>query len=92
MKACACGAPTRAEGALLTPTSDFVDARYLHDGRGFRGVFSRWRAVLQIIDPDQCGGIPRSSTLCALISMIHLWSQATDAASVTVRVVLFDPR
>ena len=52
------------------------------------------RAVLQlqIIDPDQYGGIPRYSTLFALLSMMHLWSQATNAAGVSVRFVLFDPR
>ena len=47
------------------------------------------RAVLQIIDPDQYGSILRSSTLYALISMIHHWSQATDATGAAIRVVLF---
>ncbi|XP_022806735.1 uncharacterized protein LOC111343809 [Stylophora pistillata] len=49
-------------------------------------------AVLQIIDPNQYGGIPRSSTLYALISMVHNWSQATDATGTAVRVVFFDYR
>ena len=49
-------------------------------------------AVLRIIDPDQYGGIPRSSTLFVVISMIHHWSQETDATGAEVRVVLFDYR
>ena len=69
----------------LTPTiskvaEDFVVLRYVGP------------AVLQIIDPNQYGGIPRSSTLYALISMVHNWSQATDARGAAVRVVLFDYR
>lgn len=35
-------------------------------------------AVLKVTDRDQYGGIPKSSTLNNLISMIHHWSQATD--------------
>jgi hypothetical protein len=35
-------------------------------------------AVLEIIDPDQYGAIPKSSTIHALVSMIHQWAQATD--------------
>ena len=49
-------------------------------------------AVLKIIDQDQYGGIPKSSTLFALISMFHHWSQATDGTGAAVRVVLFDYR
>ena len=47
-------------------------------------------AILQIIDPCQFGAIPKSSTAHALISMIHNWTQATDATGAAVRVVLFD--
>ena len=49
-------------------------------------------AVLKIIDHDQYGGIPKSSTLFALISMFHHWLQATDGTGAAVRVVLFDYR
>ena len=50
--------------------------------------------VLQTIDSNRCGGIPRSSTLYALISMIrvHHRSKATDGTGAAVRVVLFDYR
>ena len=47
-------------------------------------------AVLKKINYDQYGGIPKSSTLFALISMFHHWSQATDRTGAAVRVVLFD--
>ena len=47
-------------------------------------------AILQIIDPCQFGAIPKSSTAHALISMIHNWTQATDAKGAAVRVVMFD--
>lgn len=49
-------------------------------------------AVLKKIDPNQYGGIPKSSTLFALLSMFHRWSQATDGTGAAVRVVLFDYR
>ena len=47
---------------------------------------------MEVIDPDQYGGIPKLSTLHALISMVHNWSNATDDSGATVRVVLFDYR
>ena len=49
-------------------------------------------AVLESIDPNQFGAIPNSSTLHALISMMHMWAQATDGTSSAVRVVCFDYR
>ena len=49
-------------------------------------------AVLEIIDPDQYGAIPKSSTIHALVSMIHQWAQATDGTGSAVRVILFDYR
>ena len=51
-------------------------------------------AVLQTIDSNRCSGIPRSSTLYALISMIrvHHRSKATDGTGAAVRVVLYDYR
>ena len=49
-------------------------------------------AVLKNINHDQFGGIPKSSSLFALISMFHHRSQATDGTGVAARVVLFDSR
>ena len=49
-------------------------------------------AVLKVIDCDQYGGIPKSSTLNALISMTHHWSQATDGSGAAVRIILIDHR
>lgn len=49
-------------------------------------------AVLKEIDPNQYGAIPKSSTIQALISMIHQWSQATDSTGAAVRITLFDYR
>ena len=36
-------------------------------------------AILSIIYPVQFGGIPRSSSTFALISMVNCWEKATDA-------------
>ena len=44
-------------------------------------------AILSIIDPDQFGAIPNSSTTYALTSMTHNWDEATDA---TVRIMLLE--
>ena len=49
-------------------------------------------AVLKIIDPDQFGALPKSSTALALTSMLHHWARATDGTGSAVRVVLFDYR
>ena len=49
-------------------------------------------AVLELIDSNQFGAIPKSSTLHALISMVHTWAQATDGTGSAVRVVLLDYR
>ena len=49
-------------------------------------------AVVKVIDPDQFGAIPKSSTEQALISMLHYLSQETDGTSAAVRLVLFDYR
>ena len=47
--------------------------------------------LLNIIDPNQFGFIPGSSTKFALISMLHKWLAATaDGTSSTVRVILLD--
>ena len=47
-------------------------------------------AVLDIIDPNQFGAIPNSSTTQALISMVHDWAKATDGNGSAVRIVLLD--
>ena len=47
-------------------------------------------AILKIIDPSQYGAIPKSSSVDALISMVHPWSQATDKSGDAVRASLFD--
>ena len=47
-------------------------------------------AVLQVLDPNQYGAVPKSSTTQALIHMVHHWSKETDGNGATVRVTLFD--
>ena len=47
---------------------------------------------MKIIDPDQFGALPKSSTALALTSMLHHWTRATDGTGSAVRVVLFDYR
>ena len=47
-------------------------------------------AVLDIIDPNQFGAIPKSSTTQALISMVHDWAKAADGYGSAVRIVLLD--
>ena len=47
-------------------------------------------AVLEILDPNQFGVIPGSSTSQALVKMIHKWTKATDRNGASVRVILFD--
>ena len=49
-------------------------------------------AVLESIDPNQFGAIPISSTLHALISMMHLWVQTMDGTSSAVCVICSDYR
>ena len=49
-------------------------------------------AILSIIDPYQFGAIPKSSTTHTLISMVHKWSEATEATGAAVRIVLLDYR
>ena len=35
-------------------------------------------AVLKILDPNQYGAVPKSSTTHALIHMVHVWAKGTD--------------
>jgi hypothetical protein len=43
-------------------------------------------AILETIDPDQFGAIPKSSTEQALISILHYLSKETDGTSAAVRL------
>ena len=47
-------------------------------------------ALEKIVDHNQLGTISGSSTVLALISMIHTWLKATDGNGAAVRVLLFD--
>ena len=49
-------------------------------------------AVLKKVDPNQYGTIPNSSTVHALVSMLHSWNESIDGNSGSVRVMLFDFR
>ena len=49
-------------------------------------------AVLRVLDPNQYGAVPNSSTTQALIHMVHHWAKETDGNGTTVRTVLFDSR
>ena len=49
-------------------------------------------AVLRVLDPNQYGAVPNSSTTQALIHMVHHWAKETDGNGATVRTVLFDYR
>ena len=47
-------------------------------------------AILKIIDPNQYGSIPKSSTTSALFSMMHNWTSGLDGTGSITRVILFD--
>ena len=49
-------------------------------------------AVLERIDSQQFGAVPKSSTTHALISMLYSWLESTDGNGATTRAVLFDFR
>ena len=49
-------------------------------------------AVLEVIDPNQFGAIPKSSATQSLTSMLHQWLEATHGTGAAVRVVLFNYR
>ena len=48
--------------------------------------------VLKVIDNNQYGAIPKSSTVIALINMLHSWCSATDGNGSTIRTILYDYR
>ena len=47
-------------------------------------------AVLERFDPQQFGGVPKSSTTHALVRMLHSWLESTEGNGATTRVMLFD--
>ena len=47
-------------------------------------------AVLNVLNPSQCGAVPKSSTTQALIHMLHYWTKGCDGNGATVRVTLYD--
>ena len=49
-------------------------------------------ALESLVDSNQFGTISGSSTVLALINMIHKWLKATDGNGASVRVLLFDYR
>ena len=49
-------------------------------------------AALKVLDTNQCGAVPKSSTTTVLLSMIHNWATSTDGNGATVREILFDYR
>ena len=76
--------PVSLTPALSRIAEEFIVANYISP------------AVLKEIDRDQYGAIPKSSTLNALILMIHVhvhhWSQATDGSGAAVNIILVDYR
>ena len=69
----------------LTPCISKVAEEFVVDG------FVK-PAVMNILDDNQYGAIPNSSTTMALISMLHSWSLGTDGNGATVRTLLLDYR
>ena len=63
----------------------FVESR-----GGVRAVYNYIKpAVLNDLDVNLYGALPKSSTRLALLDMLHDWSKATDGKSATRRTVLF---
>ena len=74
--------PISLTPALSKLAEDFVVSKYIGP------------AVSEAIYPNQFGAIPNSSTLHALISMMHTWAQAKDGATCSSagRMVCLDYR
>ena len=72
--------PISLTPALSKVAEDFIVVTYIRP------------AILSIIDPDQFGAVPGSSTTHTLISMIHNWAEATHATGAAVRIMLLDYR
>ena len=49
-------------------------------------------AILKVVDPNQYGTVPKSSTTQALISIVHNVAKATDGNGALLRLVLLDFR
>jgi hypothetical protein len=49
-------------------------------------------AILKVLDINQYGAIPKSSTTMAIIDMLHIWCLATDGNGSTIRTIIFDYR
>ena len=47
---------------------------------------------MKVLDSNQYGAVPKSSTTIALLSVIHEWIPGTDGNGSTVRAILFDYR
>ena len=69
----------------LTPCISKVAEEFVVDG------FVK-PAVMSVLDHNQYGAIPNSSTTMALISMLHSWSLGTDGNGAIVRTLLLDYR
>ena len=69
----------------LTPCISKVAKEFVGDG------FVK-PAVMNLLDDNQYGAIPNSSTTMALISMLHSWSLGTHGNGATVRTLLLDYR
>ena len=72
--------PISLSSTLSKISEDFVVSDYMKP------------ALESLADPNQFGTIYSSSTVFALISMIHKWLEATDGNGASVRVLLFDYR
>ena len=72
--------PISLTASLSKIAEDFVVSEYVKP------------ALEKTVDPNQFGTISGSSTVLALISMIHSWLKATDGNGAAVRVLLFDYR
>jgi len=72
--------PISLTASLPKVAEDFVVSDYIRP------------ALERIADSNQFGTVIGSSTVLALLSMIHEWLLATDGNSSSVRVFLFDYR
>ena len=72
--------PISLTASLIKVAEDFIVSDYIRP------------ALERIADSNQFGNVSGSSTVLALLSMIHEWLQATDGNSASVRVFLFDYR
>ena len=69
--------PISLISSLFKIAEDFVVSDYIKP------------ALEDVVDPNQLGNISGSSTVLALIGMLHKWLEATDGKGAIVRVFLF---